>query len=356
MSQLVRGIVQAVAGGAVLFGAVVWLSGGCGDRISPDDVTLPSQERAQPGDLVEVFEQDAPVYERASGTVLSARHTTVSSKILARIEDIPVRAGDVVEAGALVVRLDARDLAARAKAAIEVRVAAKATLDLAISERGRIEDLYASNVASRQDLDRVVAGHVVAVASLQRAEQTLKDAEIAVSHAEIRSPVSGRVVDRLAEPGDTAAPGAPLLHIYDPGAMRLEAPVREALAVHLVPGQSLEVDIEALDLLLVGEIDEIVAAAEIGARSFLVKVRLPPSPRLFSGMFGRVRVPAGRSLRVVASADAIERIGQLEYVLVAGGDGMLSRRMVTTGPAVGEGGVEILSGLSAGELVRVRVR
>jgi RND family efflux transporter MFP subunit len=342
---------QAVLGGAVLVGAVVWLSGGCADRIPAEDLAPVAREHADADALADVVEEVAQVYEQASGTVLSARHTTVSSKILARIDQIPVRAGDVIEPGTLVVRLDSRDLAARARAAKEVRASAQASLELAVSERKRIQELFDSNIASRQDLDRAIAAHRVAIANLQNAEQALADAEVAVSYAEIRSPVGGRVVDRLAEPGDTAAPGAPLLRIYDPGLMRLEAAVREGLAVHLAPGQRLDVDVEALDLSLVGEIDEIVAAAEPGARTFLVKIRLPRNPRLFSGMFGRVRIPAGASVRVVAPVSAIERIGQLEYAMVADDAGGLARRMVTTGPAVGTSGVEVLSGLRAGERV-----
>jgi len=354
MNQRIRSIVQAGIGGVVLVAAVIWLSGGCAERIAPDDLEPPLGEQIVEDQLAAVIEYDAPIYEQASGSVYSARHTTVSSKILARIDAIPVRAGDIVEEGALVVRLDARDLSARARAAREVRTAALAALDLAVSERKRIDDLFASNVASQQDLDRSVAAHRVAIASLERAEQALTDAEISVSHAEIRSPVGGRVVDRLAEPGDTAAPGAPLLRINDPGAMRLEAPVREGLAVGLAPGQELEVYVEALDLSLVGEIDEIVAAAEPGARTFMIKIRLPQGSRLFSGMFGRVRIPAGIGRRVVVPAGAIERIGQLEYVMVANRDRGLSRRMVTTGAPVDADSLEILSGLRAGERVRVR--
>jgi RND family efflux transporter MFP subunit len=354
MSQLVRSIAQAVVGSVVLFAAVAWLSGGCAERIAPEDVAPPDLARAQESALVSVVEEEAPAWEQASGTVLSARHTTVSSKLLARIEEVKVRAGDEIEAGAVVVRLDARDLAARARAAREQRTASKAALELAISERDRIQELYASKVASRQQVDRAEAAYLVATATLERSEQALADAEVGVSHAEIRAPVGGRVVDRLAEPGDTAAPGAPLLRIYDPGAMRLEAAVREGLAVNLVPGQSLRVYIEALDLSLDGEIDEIVGAAEPGARTFLVKIRLSHAPRLFSGMFGRVRITAGMSRRVVAPAASIERIGQLQYAMVANAEGSLSRRMVTTGPELATGDVEILSGLRAGERVLVR--
>ena len=57
--------------------------------------------------------------------------------------------------------------------------------------------------------------------------------------------MTGRVVDRLAEPGDTAVPGRPLLRIYDPTLLRVEAPVRESLAVRLRVGDPLRVDVPA---------------------------------------------------------------------------------------------------------------
>jgi RND family efflux transporter MFP subunit len=350
MSELLRNLLKVAAGGAPLVAAVVWLSGGCGERIGPEDLPPEAPPLSRPKGVASVQEEDSTLFEQASGTIYSARHTTISSKILARIEEIPVRAGDVIEEGALVVRLEGRDLEARMKAAREEVRGARAALELARSGRDRIARLHESNVASRQQLDRVIADRDVAAAELERAEQGLADAQVALSYSEIRSPVGGRVIDRLAEPGDTAAPGAALLRIYDPGAMRLEAAVREGLATRLTPGQLLRVSVEALDLSLQGEIDEIVPAAEPGARTFLVKVRLPRDPRLFSGMFGRVEIPAGRGRRLVVPGRAIERIGQLEYATVVGSDGSHHRRLVTTGPAA-DGGVEVLSGLAAGEEV-----
>lgn len=103
-----------------------------------------------------------------------------------------------------------------------------------------------------------------------------------------------------------------------------------------------------------GAIEEIVPFAEPGARTLLVKVRLPDDePDLFAGMFGRVEIPAGERLRLRAPRDAIARVGQLAFATVVAPDGTLERRMVTTGPADPDDPtrVEILSGLGAGERV-----
>jgi len=346
-----RRIVELAGGGLVVAGAVAWLSGACGERIEPLDRETSGLTVAEGAAIAVVEAVHGPVVEAASGTVASARQTTVSSKILARIVSLPVSAGSVVQRGDLLVALESRDLEARLREAREELRAAQAKLELAQRENARIEELFRTQVASRQQLDQVQSALHVARAGVEAAQQRVADAEVARSYAEIRSPVSGRVVDRLAEPGDTAAPGAPLLRIYDPGALRLEAPVRETLAVELAPGQALSVSIEALGVDLDGVIDEIVPFAEPGARTLLVKVRLPPEPRLYAGMFGRAMIPAGDQTRLLIPAAAVTRVGQLEFVSVVGGGEHLERRMVTTGPAAPGERVEVLSGLAPGERV-----
>jgi RND family efflux transporter MFP subunit len=274
-----------------------------------------------------------PVFEQVSGTVASARHTTISSEILARIEDVRVRAGTQVSEGDVLVVLDARDLAARASEATQAREAARSQLALAGSERERVLELREGRAPER-DVDRTKSAFEVASAELERAEQRLRDNEIALSHAELRSPVAGRVVDRLAEPGDNAVPGVPLLRIYDPEALRLEAPVRESLTRRLALGQHVNVLIEALAKDLDGVVEEIVPQAEPGARTFLVKIRFPSHTGVFSGMFGRVEVPAGERERLRIPAAAIERIGQLEFVTAQREDGRRHRLRLRLRPVL----------------------
>jgi len=337
---------------AVLGATLLWLSGACHERIEPRSLERAAGSASATATVEEVLE---PVVEAASGTLVSARHTTVSSKILARIEELRVRAGSEVQQGDVLIVLDARDLDARRHEAREALSVAEAEHQLAQTERARVEKLVAQGVASRQELDRAISADRVTRAEVERATQRVADMEVGVSHAEIRAPVSGRVVDRLAEPGDIATPGTPLVRIYDPGALRLEAAVRESLAHHLRVGQTLQVHVEALHLTIEGVLEEIVPYAEPGARSFTAKVRLPVNQELFAGMFGRVEIPAGEEPRLRVPASAVERIGQLEFVDAIGPDGGVERRLVTTGSVDAAGRVEVLSGLAPGERVALRL-
>jgi membrane fusion protein (multidrug efflux system) len=198
------------------------------------------------------------------------------------------------------------------------------------------------------DRDAARADAASLEADLASARQSLEEAEAAVGFSEIRSPIAGRVVDRFAEPGDTASPGQKLISLYNPFSLRVEARVRERLALALAPGQALEVELPATGQRFTGRIEEIVPAADPGSRSFLVKVILPNGRDLLPGMYARVDVPAGTRKQLLIPADRVARVGQLDVVWVVE-EGVAARRFVRLGRSAGEGMVEVISGLDVGD-------
>lgn len=353
MTRGARRALEAGLGLAAVAAAVAWLSGGCEERISPGVVEVSAGILAG-GPSAPVEESVADAVEWASGEVASARHTAVASRVLARVEEVRVRAGSSVAEGDVLVRLDARDLRAQMGEAEEVLGSARARLELAQRDHARAEELFRSGVLPQQRLDQATAELRAARGDVEGRREALDAARTALSFAEILAPVAGTVVDRLVEPGDTAVPGRPLLRIYDPSLLRVETPVRESLAVRLRVGDALRVEVPALGERIGGEIDELVPFAERGARTLLVKVRLPRThPSLFAGMYARVAIPAGERSRLLVPEAAVQRIGQLEFATVVDAAGQVERRLVTTGETADGGRVEVLSGLRAGERVQL---
>jgi multidrug efflux pump subunit AcrA (membrane-fusion protein) len=160
------------------------------------------------------------------------------------------------------------------------------------------------------------------------------------------------VVERYADPGDTARQGQPLLRMYDPQTLRLEASVRESVASKLVKGQQHEVRIDALDEQFAAIVDEIVPSADPGSRSFLVKVSLKDSTGLYPGMFGRLIVPIGQVEKMYIPQKAVTRVGQLDFVIVKIEKGSV-RRYVRLGIPTEDGRIEVVSGLTDGEQVLI---
>ncbi len=341
-----------VGGVIVIILSIMWLSGAFESKIDLDEIPAFTSQSAEEERAVAKLSTAAAV-ELVSGTLVSARHTTVSSRVLARVEEVRVRAGSDVNKGDALIVLDARDLRARVDQVKKQLEAVITKRNLARTKRDRNTRLLREGAVSKERYDQSVATYKVAIADVARLELSLKEAQTDLSHAEILAPVSGRVVDRLIEPGDTALAGEALLRIYDPNVLRVEVPVRESLAILLNVGDVLSAEIPAANKSVDGAIDEIVPFAESGARTLLVKVRLPFDPKFIAGMFAKVSLPVGERKFLTIPEQAVERIGQLEFVNVVTNLGMIERRLVTTGNSIGSNYIEILSGLREHEEVQL---
>jgi RND family efflux transporter MFP subunit len=348
--------VRAAAAAGVLALIVLWMAGAFVEKVEPGAVETSGRVLPAGGETAEIVAEEVAVIEEAAGTVQAARRTLVSARILAVIAAIKVRAGDTVAEGDALVELDGRALQAQVEQARRALDAAQAAFARSRGDFERAERLHRQGVVSRSEFDQAESAFRIADAERARADQALQEAEVARSYATIVAPASGRVIDRLADPGDTAVPGKPLLSLYDPTALRIEVPLRESLVGRLRVGDPIEVRMGTSQESIVGTVDEIVPQAEAGSRTFLVKIGLPKREAIYTGMFGRAIIPSGTRERVAVPAGAVERVGQLAFVHVVGAGGRMARRLVTLGPPIPPGKIEVLSGLRPGERVRIDER
>jgi membrane fusion protein, multidrug efflux system len=357
-----------------LLGLLALWSGCGGPETHPKAASTPP---AIPVQSVTVRAQDWPDAYEATGTVRARTAALMSSKVMAYVRQVAVQVGDRVTEGQELVTLDAQDLDAnvrRAEAAeAEVQSAipeadngvalAKASLDLAQSTFKRMEELASKKSISNQEFDEASAKLKSAQASydmalakrsqldskLAQAAQEIRAARIMRDYTRIVAPFSGMVTAKSVEPGNLAAPGAPLLTIERDGAYRLEASVDESKLRFVKAGQTVDVALEALDRRLTARVSEIVPAVDASSRAYTVKIDLPALPNVRSGMFGRAWFPMGsRKVLTVPPAAVVER-GQLESVFVID-DGVARNRLITTGKRE-PNALEVLSGLSEKEKV-----
>ncbi|MCB1854701.1 MAG: efflux RND transporter periplasmic adaptor subunit [Pseudomonadales bacterium] len=345
MTQKTTRILMPVAALAVLALLIAYMAGYFSHRIEPGLTDLP---RVDSADLVTVASVATPVTEAVPASVEAREATIISSRLLARIVSIEVRAGDQVEPGQILLELEKGDLLARAQQAGERIRSVQARLTEAQRNLQRAQELHGRGLIASADLDTARANALSLEAELALAGQALEEAETAVGFAEIRSPIAGRVVDRFAEPGDTAAPGTKLLSLYNPFSLQVEAQVREQLALNLDTGDEIPVELPASGQLYTGRVEEIVPAADPATRTFTVKVNIPSARDLLPGMYARLLVPAGSVERLLIPEERVARIGQLEVVRVAR-DGIAEQRFVRLGQTDGNGMIEVLAGLEAGE-------
>jgi RND family efflux transporter MFP subunit len=280
----------------------------------------------------------APTSASYVASVVSEREADVATRISGTVRAVHVELGRTVRAGEPLVTLDDRDIAARVRAA-------RAALDLAETHHGRIERLAADGVASRQELDR-------STSALEAARSALAEAEAQESYAVVRAPFAGLVTSRNVDPGDLANPGAPLVTIVDPSAIKIVADLPANQAGTLAIGDPVTVEIAGAERPVTARIVRVVPAFGGGSRTFRVEAHPDEAvPGVYPGAYARVRLPRDAGAARWIPEDALVERGQLRGVFSVEGD-VVRLRWVRVGERRG-GAVELLSG-PAGDLTVVR--
>ena len=340
-----RNALLAAATLAGLLLLIAWMAGMFNDRIEPGTA---NRTPASTGPAHRVAVTREPVFEMVPASIEARETTVVAARLLARIEAIEVRAGDYVETGQLLVQLQQDELEARAGQAEQGVRSLEARLVEARQTLARTEELHGRQLVADAQLDTARANMLSLEADLAAARQRLAEARTALDYARIRSPLDGRIVDRFAEPGDTVSPGQKILSLYNPFSLRVEAWVRESLALQLTEEQSLTVLIPALDRELDARIEELVPAADPGSRSFRIKAILNGEPGLLPGMYARIGIPAGERDLLLVPQNYLARAGQLNVAWVRGEEGAL-RRFLRLGEERRDGLVQVIAGLEPGD-------
>ena len=183
----------------------------------------PIPVRVQPFAELAIYpEQSAPA------TVVSDNHSRISAEIQARILDIPVRVGESVAKGALLVQLDPRDFELAVKRETAALAAVTARLDLAEYELNRARSLSKQQVVSEQLLQQRESERNALLAEQQGQQAATAQAQRQLDKTAIRAPFNAVIVERIAQVGELADPGTPLLRIMDIDNLELSAKLSTA--------------------------------------------------------------------------------------------------------------------------------
>ena len=231
-----------------------------------------------------------PSSEEVVGTVRAKLRAAIEAKVSGRIEALLVAPGQTVKAGDLIAQLDAREIQAKLDQALALRE--QATRDLA-----RSRELLDKKITTQAEFDAVQARARVA-------EGAARETETMLGYTKVVAPFDGIVTRKLADVGDLAAPGKPIIEMEDPRALRFEADVPEALIGNVKLGAKLPVQVAEGAAPIEGTVVEVAPVADAASRTFLVKLDLPATEGTRSGQFGRVwvRLARARSIRVPTAA------------------------------------------------------
>lgn len=268
------------------------------------------------------------------GTVRARQRAALAARIPASVAELPVRVGQWIDAGAVVVRLDDAALRARLAAAEAGLKAARADLD-------RTQSLLEKDAATPRELDEMTARTAAAEAQVTAARDAL-------AYAVLRAPFAGRIASRPVNLGDVVNPGMTLVEIEGRGGLEVRASVEPATAALLRPGATVQAQCDGQDRPLEARITTVAPAGDPTTHRVEVKAALPAARGLRAGLFARLLVPApAGETRIRVPVSAVFARGGLDGLFVAQ-DGQARLRWVALGEQSGDV-IEVRAGLEPGE-------
>lgn len=333
----------------VIIMAVLYMAGSFSDKQIAG--LKESQTTNYQGERVTVTLQSIAGTEQVPGSVIAKQNTQISSHVMAQVEQLKVRAGDKVAKGDLLIMLKQDDFkAALAQSSANIN-AVQASLTQAKKQLARMIDLNAQGLVSVSELDDAKAKFENLTANLAVAKQQQTQAQVSLNYTRITAPISGVVVERLTEPGDTATPGKPLITLYNPLQLQLEFNVREQQAVKLRVGDSLNVVLPSLDITTPATVSEIVPVADNAARSLLIRLEADAQLGLMPGLYAQLQLPIKSTQGVLIDPRWVHEFGQLNMVYVLENE-TLVKRFVRLGSIINNQ-QHVIAGLEAGDVLAV---
>jgi HlyD family secretion protein len=267
---------------------------------------------------VPVERRDIIVSARASGTIQPDTTVEVKSKASGEILDIMVETGSLVKRGALMIQVDprtARNTMAQAEAQLEV---AKARLANALSQKKRSDELFVSKALTETEYEQSQLDYANARAVVVSAQVDVENARIQLEDTDVRSPISGTVIEKSVERGQVISSptrdvggGTVLLKMADLNLVQVKTLVDETDIGKIQSGLRSTVTVDAYpNRPFEGSVLKIepMAVTQQNVTMFPVLVRIENREGLLRpGMNAEVEIHVGRRDSVLAVPNAALR-------------------------------------------------
>jgi RND family efflux transporter MFP subunit len=290
----------------------------------------------------------------APGQLRAVSQAELGAQAAGRVTAVLVRSGESVRRGQVLLRIDSPGARAAAEAGDAQAAAAAAQQASARADFARAQRLHEQKYLSDAALERAQAQLKTIEAQSTASAAQARAARETAGWEELRAPYDGRVTSVSVAVGDLAAPGRPLIGVYAPGPMRVQAEIPEAAAGELAADQPARIEFApgacpgAPTLV---KSWTLVPAIDARSRAMEVRVELPDLQACPPGSLVRLGLPlrSARHLLAIPQSAVVHR-GELDAVYAVDGEGRVGLRQVRLGEAVGDT-VEVLAGLESGERI-----
>lgn len=346
-----RLIIAAVVLAIIAIGAAAYFMMGSGGETA----TAAGEDKAGQAQTVTVVAPGRDTVVRAinaTGTLAARREIPVGVVGEGgQVNRVYVNAGDWVKQGQVLISVD-RSVQVHQAAALEAQIGvARADLMLAQSELDRAAQLVDRGFISKADMDRKTATRDAARARVGVANAQLGETRARNARLDIRAPVSGYVLERNVETGQTVSAGSGILfRLAQDGQMELQAALSEDDLALVSEGVSASVTPVGTDRQFNGTIWQVSPMINATSRQGMARISLPFDRALRPGGFASVEIKAGAMTAPVLPESAVQTSREGSFVYIVGKDNKVKRRPVKIGTTTANG-LTIAEGLDGTERV-----
>ncbi|GAB4316013.1 MAG: efflux RND transporter periplasmic adaptor subunit [Candidatus Zixiibacteriota bacterium] len=248
----------------------------------------------------------------ATGKVQPRTEVKISANVSGEIVNLPVKEGQRVQRGDLLVQLDPKQYEAQVRQSEAAYEAALATMRLEEASANeaklvyeRQKQLYEKDLTSKEAYDAALTRYLTAQASLEAAQSRVAQAKAAVDQAReslgyttIRAPMDGIITDLRAEIGEVVMgslnyQATVIMVLSDLSEIEVEVEVDETDIAHVALGQTVDIELDAMpDTVFKGRVTEIGNTAKVAGlgtqdqvTNFMVTILVTDSvPNIKPGM------------------------------------------------------------------------
>jgi RND family efflux transporter MFP subunit len=319
--------------------------------------TTPSRARllhtAVPVETVPVRQQDLNEVIGGSGSIEQGQTVQLTSQITAQVLEVPVKIGDLIKKGDLLVRWDDRLIQATLQANRDYVDVSNVKIRDETRQVKRYTALEQKNMGTPLELEKAEMALADAREELAKATLALRQSEIDLEHVKMTSPLDGIVLERLVNPGENTHREQVVMKIGSLNNVLLDAKISEdkmhslqlglpaAASFPAFPGERFEGKVLKID----PNIDPVT-------RTFTAYVEIKNTDlRLKPGLSGFARIRrSAKDVLAVPSIAIMNPSGEQASVFIVDSSGHAIERKIRPGIVV-DAMTEVRDGLKQGEKV-----
>jgi RND family efflux transporter MFP subunit len=288
-----------------------------------------------------------------AGTVDASRQAVLRSRHAGTATGMVKRAGDKVQAGERLARVDSDELRLRISERDSMLKQTQAQLTVAESNRAQQRSLSDRGFISRAAFDSAESGYISARSAFDTAKTNMDIAKSALAETVLTAPISGVISKRTVEPGERIGNEMAVFTIIDPTSLEVVVPVAAERVAELKMGQVAKFQLDAGGAQIEGKLSRIIPTTGSAARTVETRFSLPANSGVPAGAFlsGQLQL-AQSSAPVTIPRVALKTDVNGSYVWVVQ-EGKAARKRVKITPNSDESNplVPIAEGLVAGATV-----